>query len=352
VNVSEADYGAGPSEVGDGGPGTIPFGLAAVRNVGSALVSHVLAERERGGPYTDFYDFCARVDPSVLNKRTVESLIKAGAFDSLGHPRKGLCMVFEQIVDRVLARRREADSGIMSLFGEVGGSADGAGFDDSRVPVPEVELDKDERLALEKEMLGLYLSDHPLLGLEHSLRRVTECSLSELLEAAANPSREGEVRTVGGVCTGVSRRFTRRGDPMATLVLEDLRCSVETFVFPKVMAACGHLLAEDAVVVVRGRLDLREDVPRFVALEITRPELRQDDDRPLRLRLPAQALSDRTVGRLRELLAEHPGPTPVLLHVGSKVLRLPPELSVEPRTGLVGELRVLLGPQAVVVLSG
>ena len=147
----------------------IPFGLSAIRNVGEGLVERIVSEREAGGPFKDFYDFCNRVDPVVLNKRTVESLIKAGAFDSLGHPRQGLCLVFEQVVDATLARRKEADQGVLSLFGEPG--AGGQVFDDTRVPVPEQEFDKHSKLAFEKEMLGLYVSDHPLVGAEAALRR-------------------------------------------------------------------------------------------------------------------------------------------------------------------------------------
>ncbi|MGH9281384.1 MAG: DNA polymerase III subunit alpha, partial [Acidimicrobiales bacterium] len=151
VNLSESDFTARHD--------AIPFGLSAIRNVGEGLVERIVAEREANGPFTDFYDFCERVDPMVLNKRSVESLIKAGAFDAMGHPRKGLCLVFEQVIDRTLARRRERELGVMSLFSlETPGDGDGGvGFDDSRVPIPGPEFDKSVRLAFEKEMLGLYI---------------------------------------------------------------------------------------------------------------------------------------------------------------------------------------------------
>ena len=149
VNVSESEFAAlGP---------TIPFGLSAIRNVGEGLVGHIVGEREKNGPFDSFYDFCERVDPMVLNKRTVESLIKGGAFDSMGHPRQGLCLVFEQIVDRILERRRREAEGQYDLFG----SAPDLTFDDVKVAIPDVEFDKTQRLAFEKEMLGLYVSDHP-----------------------------------------------------------------------------------------------------------------------------------------------------------------------------------------------
>ncbi len=370
VNFSEADFTAvleRPGGDGDGGDraatgsaagdtvgaeparteraGAIPFGLAAVRNVGAGLVGHIVAERSTGGPFADFYDFCRRVHPSVLNKRTVESLVKAGAFDSLGHSRKGLLTVFEQVVDRTLARRREAEAGMVSLFGDA--ATGGSSFDDARVPIPDAEQDKAERLRHEREMLGLYLSDHPLMGLEPALRRHVDCTIADVADLVGS-GRETEVRCVGGVVSSLARRYTRKGDAMATFVLEDLRSSIETFLFPKVMAGYGHLLEEDAIVVVKGRLDNREDVPRLVALELSRPELHPDDSRPLHLRLPLAAMSQDVVESLKHLLTQHPGTSPVLLEVGTKLLRLSSEFCVETRGGLIAELRVLLGASSVV----
>jgi DNA polymerase-3 subunit alpha len=355
VNVSASDFIAQPSP--DGGSGAIPFGLSAIRNVGEGLVAHVVAERERGGPYRDFYDFCDRVDPAVLNKRTVESLIKAGAFDSLGHSRKGLCLVFEQVVDRTLSRRREAELGIMSLFSGVDDSREGAndtgsvGFDDSRVPIPAVEFDKAQRLSFEKEMLGLYVSDHPLMGLEAALAKHTDCTISELRDQATAPvnsNRDAEVQVVGGVVTNLARKYTKAGDQMATFVLEDLDASIETFVFPSAMRQFGVLLEDDVAVCVRGRIDTRDDQPKLVCMGLTRPQLVADDGAPLRISLPLPSLTDALLQRLKQLFVDHPGPSPVFLHVGGKVLRLPDDLSVDARSGVVAEVRVLLGPNAVV----
>ena len=151
----------------------------------------IVAERERNGPFVDFYDFCQRVDPQVLNKRTIESLIKAGGFDSLGHPRRGLCLVFEDIVDRTLERRREHDAGVVSLFASLEPETVGqaTGFADTRIPIPDTEFDKSQRLAFEKEMLGLYISDHPLMGLEGSLARLTDCTLAELRDTDPDAGR-------------------------------------------------------------------------------------------------------------------------------------------------------------------
>ncbi|HSS09940.1 MAG TPA: DNA polymerase III subunit alpha [Acidimicrobiales bacterium] len=339
INLSTSDFRA--MRAAEAGTGSIPFGLSAVRNVGEGLVERIVTERDAGGPFRDFYDFCDRVDPVVLNKRTVESLIKAGAFDSLGHPRQGLCLVFEQIVDRILARRRERDQGVMSLFGDAGadGSEDAAVFDDARVPIPDTDFEKMQRLAFEKEMLGLYVSDHPLIGAEAALRRHAEVTIAELRERP-----EGELRWVGGVVTGLVRKYTKRGELMATFVLEDLEASIDTWVFPRTMHEVGHQLADDAVVCVRGRLDLRDDEPKLVCMELRRPELIVDGAQPLHLDLALPALSDDGLGRLKQLLADHPGESAVYLHVGNRVIRLADSFNVDARNGLLAELRVLLGP--------
>ena len=354
-----ADFSDGEGTVGAMGdkPGAITFGLAAVRNVGEGLVSLIVAERTANGPFADFYDFCQRVDPQVLNKRTLDSLIKAGGFDSLGHPRQGLCLVFEEIVDRTLERRREHDAGVVSLFASLETETEGqtTGFGDTRIPIPDTEFDKSQRLAFEKEMLGLYISDHPLMGMEGSLARLTDCTLAELRDADPDPSGgaaggfggEGQVRLVGGVVTELKRRYTKKGDLMATFVLEDLNASIEVFVFPKSMADYGALLDDDAIVVLKGRVDLRDDRLKLVCMEVQRPELAVDGNSDLRISLPLNSLTDRKVEGLKRLLSEHPGDSPVFLHVGEKVLRLPSEFNVDSRRGLVGELRVLLGPNAI-----
>jgi DNA polymerase-3 subunit alpha len=354
-----ADFSDGEGTVGAQGdrPGAITFGLAAVRNVGEGLVGLIVAEREAAGPFADFYDFCQRVDPQVLNKRTLDSLIKAGGFDSLGHPRQGLCLVYEEIVDRTLERRREHDAGVVSLFASLETETEGqtTGFGDTRIPIADTEFDKSQRLAFEKEMLGLYISDHPLMGLEGSLGRLTDCTLAELRDIDPDPSGgagggfggEGQVRLVGGVVTELKRRYTKKGDLMATFVLEDLNASIEVFVFPKSMADYGALLDDDAVVVLKGRVDLRDDRLKLVCMEVQRPVLAVDGNADLRISLPLNRLTDNLVDGLKRLLREHPGDSPVFLHVGEKVLRLPSEFNVDSRRGLVGELRVLLGPDAI-----
>ncbi len=350
VNASAAEF----TPSGGERPGIL-FGLAAVRNVGEALVERIVAEREAAGPFADIYDFCRRVDPVVLNKRTMESLAKAGAFDALGHPRQGLCLTLDDIVERTVERRRELDAGISTLFAalEPAESPDSGDWEGTRVPVPDTEFDKTQRLVFEKEMLGLYVSDHPLRGLEAALYAHTDCPLAELRDAAspeaAVPGAEGTVRAVGGVVTELKRQYTKKGELMARFVLEDLEASMEVFVFPRVMAEYGPMLANDAIVVVRGRLDLRDDTPKLVCMEVRRPQLAEDGvPQELRISLPLGRLTDEKVERLKGVLLEHPGPCPVLLHVGDKVLRLPPDFNVDSRNGLVGELKTLLGANAIV----
>ena len=359
VNESESDFAVRPSP--DGTASTeIRFGLSAVRNVGEGIVAHIVADRTDNGPFIDFYDFCGRVDPQVLNKRTLESLIKAGAFDSLGHPRKGLLAVFERCAETAIARRRERDAGIMSLFGAASPNGDtdatagdpagetsgGAEGWSERLDIPDIEFGKAERLSVEKEMLGLYVSGHPMMGAERALRRHVEASLTELKEG-----REGEMRTVGGVVTALARRYTRRGDLMATFVLEDLGAALEVMVFPKTMADFGHVLAEDAIVCVKGRLDLREDDPKLIAVELTRPDLVLDGGPPVRLRVPAGGLSEQMLEELQDLLTRHPGDSTVFVQVEepdrTTVVQLGDDYCVDSTNGLYADLRILLGADCV-----
>ncbi|MGH9233221.1 MAG: DNA polymerase III subunit alpha, partial [Acidimicrobiales bacterium] len=320
---------------------SIIFGLSAVRNVGEGLVALIEAERDADGPFADFYDFCQRVDTSVLNKRTVESLIKAGAFDDVGHPRKGLLTVFEQIVDNTVARRRERDMGIMTLFG--GDDGDTPGDDFERIPIPDLEFDKRDRLAFEKEMLGLYVSDHPLLGADAVLSRRSDAAIDEL-----ETIDDGTMKSIGGVVTGLQRKWTRKGDLMAVFTLEDLRSAVEVMVFPRTMTEHGHKLVDDAVVVVKGRVDKRDDAPKLIAQTIEVIEVGDADAEPLRLRVPPQLLSQATVAHLKQILADHPGGAPVVLHLGERqIVRLPDQWNVDTSNGLLGQLRVVLGAGAI-----
>jgi DNA polymerase-3 subunit alpha len=343
VNESESDFAVRGSP-GPEAAGAIRFGLSAVRNVGEGMVSHIIAARESSGPFRDFRDFCERVETSVLNKRTVESLIKAGAFDSLGHPRRGLLHVHEQMIDQVVEARRARDQGAMSFFDLE--PAEGAPMFDDRVEVPDIEFAKAERLKAEKEMLGLYVSEHPMMSAERALRRHVDCALAELKEC-----REGDVKVVGGVVTSLARKYTKRGDLMSSFLLEDLSAALEVMVFPKTMTAYGHVLTDDVIVCVKGRLDLRDEEPKLVAVEVMSPELDADEGRPVCLRVKPRALSAERIEQLKRLLREHPGRTPVRVHLEypgkTTVFQLADEFLVDPSNGLYGELRVLFGADCI-----
>jgi DNA polymerase III subunit alpha len=341
INLSVSKFTAVPPEDVEAGTlGSIPFGLSAVRNVGEGVTDLILEEREAAGPFTDFYDFCERVDTAALNKRTVEALIKSGAFDLLGHTRKGLLAAYERIIDLTVAKRKQHDMGAMSLFDSID---DGPVFDD-RPRIDEDELDKKVKLAFEKEMLGLYISDHPLMGVESSLRRRTDGTVDEILGG-----EEETVCSLGGVVTSLQRKWTKRGDLMAVFQLEDLRGAIEVMVFPKTMTEHGHKLEDDAIVIVRGRVDRKEDTARVMAMELERFEPVADSP-SVTIDLTRSAVNDDLLRRLKGVLSDHPGESEVVLQLSERQrVRLADDLSVDASNGLVAELRVLLGSNAVSV---
>jgi DNA polymerase III subunit alpha len=329
VNRSAADF---TPVAHEDGTGTILFGLAAVRNVGSSVAESIVAEREANGPFADFYDFCERVPIATLNKQPLDALIRAGAFDSLGHTRKGLLSVHEVVVGQIVARRREREQGVLSLFGDLDG---GMPAFERPLAIPDWEFEKKERLAHEKEMLGLYVSDHPLLGLEATLRRRADGSLSELTELP-----EGTAKTFAGVIAGLQLKWTKRGEQMAVFTLEDLETAVEVTVFPKTMSQHAGVVQDDAVVTVRGRVDRRDDQPKLIALEIAPVAVASGGTEPLALTLPIGALSASLLDTLKKVLSDHHGDVPVHLYLsGGKGFRLPPEYSVDTSNGVVATLR-------------
>ena len=342
INRARMDFHPIPNLDDTDALGEIVFGMSAVRNVGEGLVELILAERDANGPFESFLHFVERVDYQVLNKRTIESLIKAGSFDSLGHPRKGLLNVYEVIIDRTVSSRKDHDIGVSTLFGSLG---DEPTFDD-RPDIPDIEFDKMPKLANEKEMLGLYISDHPILGFEAALARRCDKTVG-LLE----DEPDGSFLRVGGVITNLQKKWTRKGDLMAIFELEDLEGSIEVMVFPRTMIEHGHKLIDDAIVVVRGRLDKKDDIDKFIAQELEIFDASSmAPSQPLRLRLPTNAQDPGTLNSLKSLLENHRGQSDVFLHLdGKQIVRLPETYRVETGKGLVAEVRVLLGPDAVVV---
>jgi DNA polymerase-3 subunit alpha len=337
VNLSDADF----TPVG----GEVRFGLSAVRGVGESVVEKIVEARSEKGTFESFPDFCDKVDLICLNKKTVESLIKAGAFESLRHTRRGLLDVFESISAEAQDRRKKQAIGWGSLFDAVGTDAGALG---QIAPIPIEEHPKDMLLAQEKEVLGLYVSDHPLLGVEGLLARMTDASIPTLGERGA-----GDVVTIGGLVASMQKRLTKRGDIMVTLALEDVAgASVEVVVFARLYEQAAALLRPDAILLVKGRVDIdvRDESAKLMAMEIHEPKL--GDVGPLVINMPADSCTPTTVDRLKDVLASHPGSTQVFLHLGrgprTTVLRLDSRFAVDTRNGLFAELKELLGPTALV----
>jgi DNA polymerase-3 subunit alpha len=332
----------------------IRFGLAAIRNVGTNVVEAIIAARKSKGGFTHFADFLRKVPLVVCNKRVIESLVKAGAFDSFGDPRKGLVLVHEQAVDAVIDIKRNEAIGQDSLFG--GDAEAEAVFD---VPVPAGEWDKSTLLNFEREMLGLYVSDHPLFGVEHIIARESDCSLAELMADDTERPRAGErpgasdaqIVKIGGILSGVQRKVTKQGNQWAAATLEDLAGAIEVLFFPQTYQLYATSIAEDAVVVVKGKVDRRDDAPKLIAMDLTIPDLSVDDSGPFVVSMPVARCVPPVVERLREVLCTHPGPTEVHLklrgHERTTVVRLDDKLRVAASPALIGDLKQLLGPACV-----
>ncbi len=338
VNSSAATFTAVGSD--------IRFGLTAVRNVGANVVEEIVRTREAKGAFTSFTDFLDKVPAVVCNKRTIESLIKAGAFDSLDHRRRPLMLVHEQAVDAVIGVKRKEAEGQFDLFADLGASAD-EGF---TVAVPDMpEWDKKQLLAFEREMLGLYVSDHPLHGLEHVLAQAADCSLATL--HGDETRAESSTVTVCGLVTNLQRRMSKNGNPWASLTLEDLDGSVEVLFFGETYLAYTTTLLEDAVLTVRGRVRRRDDTIQLQAMEVSLPDVTAVDDHPVTISMPVTRCTPPVVEKLREILADHPGVTDVHLRLTqpgrSTVMRLDHGLRIERGPALYGDLKALLGPNCL-----
>jgi DNA polymerase-3 subunit alpha len=328
----------------------IRFGLSAIRNVGENVVESIIQSRIQEGRFEDFNDFLGKIDVGACNKRVVESLIKAGSFDSLGHTRRGLSQIHAEAVDAVLETKRAEAIGQFDLFASAdpGDGSDAGGLDFERV-VPLGEWDKTTLLANEREMLGLYVSDHPLNGVEATLKAATDCSIAAL---HSDEIGDGRVLTLGGLVTGISRKVTKRGDTWAIVTLEDLDASVDIMVFPKAYAVMGPYCSQDAVLLVKGRVDLSDDSElKFIAMEITIPDLASGSDGPVVISIAANRVVEPVVNKLNEILATHPGTTEVRLEVrnGTRttVLRLDDAKRVSATPSLFADLKALLGPSCL-----
>ena len=337
----------------------IRFGLDAVKGVGFQAVEAIKRAREEAGPFTDLWDFCARVDNRAVNKKAIEALIKCGAFGSTGASRKGMLAVLEQAQASGQKSQQDALIGQGSIFDlDPAPSATGSGFAaPSRPPIPVDEFDQASLLAAEKESIGLFISAHPLKQVGPALRARVDCTLAGLAER-----RDGDWVTVGGMITQTKRIRTKKGDPMMFATLDDLEEAVEMLVFGKPLAAGEEALVTDAIVIVRGKVDhkdrdkiclLVQDVSRFEPTAEEVATAREQAGKPVlmpkavRLRLDAAQLPANALEELKDVLAGFPGESDVVIELhtsaGPRRLKLGPGFRVAHCVSLHAELDALLG---------
>ena len=348
VNESRAQF----SAVGE----DIRFGLAAVRNVGANVVDAIVAAREEKGAFTSFEDFLDKVPAVVCNKRTIDSLIKAGAFDSLGHTRRSLQACHEDFVDEVIGVKRNEAAGQFDLFASLmdpaGGADGGAGgaFGSGPVFSSEVphlpEWDKKDKLAFERDMLGLYVSDHPLLGLEGVLAKLADTEIADLVEDDERP--DGAMVTVAGLITSLTRKTTKQGNLWAIAQVEDLGGSLEVLFFPQTYQTVSTMLAPDTVVTVRGRLNRRDGQVALYAQEMTIPDVSGATHEAVGITLPTNRCTGPLIEQFKDVLVKHPGMSTVRLTLtspGREVrTQLDDRLRVEATPAFFSDLKALLGP--------
>ena len=273
-----------------------------------------------------------------------------GARERKGPSRRALLLVHEQAVDAVVGVKRREAEGQFDLFAGLGGDGDdGLSFS---VEVPDVpDWDKKQRLAFEREMLGLYVSDHPLSGLEHVLASTADCSIATLM--ADDARAEGSMVTVCGLVTSLQRKMSKNGNPWAAVTLEDMDGSVEVMFFGETYLAYSTVLAEDAVVTLRGRVRRRDETVQLQAVEVSLPDVSAVETAPVTITLPVSRCTPPVVERLREILSTHPGVTEVHLRLTqpgrSTVMRLEESLRIERSPALFGDLKALLGPACLAV---
>ncbi|MEX0832384.1 MAG: DNA polymerase III subunit alpha, partial [Actinomycetota bacterium] len=344
VNESEMDFTPAP-----GGEPNVRFGLSAIRNVGEGAVLQILRAREEKGAFTSFSDFCRKVEAGVLTKKVLESLVLSGAFDSLGYTRRGLHEAYEKVAGPIVSERRAEDAGQFSLFwGE-----SRASYEIDETVLAGEEYEKRTLLRLEKEVLGQFVTDHPLLGVKDSLAAQTDMQITELPGLG-----DGDLVTVGGIVGPVARRFTKKAEPYALFRLEDLAGGVSVALFSPLYGQVQDLVVTDEIILVKGRVDLRGRELQLRAVEVRPPDLslrKTDPDDPVVVDLPASAVSEGMLVKLKEVLSLHPGETPVQVRFVSSNGVTPLEVDgyrVDVSAGLLSELRTILGSGAVRVEKG
>ena len=343
VNESVLEY----SAVGD----VVRFGLGAIRNVGDKAVAGIIEEREQSrGRYISFMDFIRRVPLTALNRRLVESLIKAGAFDSIDPNRRALFQIHEAAIESVVGLKRKQAEGQFDLFADVDDGAEAMG--DAQVNIPDIEeWDKKTKLNFEREMLGLYVSDHPLSGMSAVLAGLREMSIAHLVDRAKTMG-DGQQVTLAGLVTSVDRRVSRKGNPWAIVTIEDMESSIQCMFFGKVYEAASQDLAIDQVVRIRGQVEVRDETVSLRATEMEVPTLEAADERPLVITLPLIALSRDRMMQLGRVISGHPGYCEVRLAVldqkgNAKVMTFGDRFRVKRDTSLFAEIKTLFGPSCL-----
>ncbi|WP_269510310.1 DNA polymerase III subunit alpha [Corynebacterium faecium] len=339
INESEENFMA----VGD----DIRYGLAAVRNVGVEVVESIKKTRKEKGAFTSFSDYLDKIELAACNKRITESLIKAGAFDSLEHPRKGLMLIQEDAVDSVLATKKAADKGQFDLFAGFGGE-DGADNSAFTIEVPDDEWDRKHKLALEREMLGLYVSGHPLDGFEEAIDAQTDTQLTTIL---SGEMRNGAEVTIGGLISSVDRRFSKKdGSPWAIVTIEDHHgAQVDILLFNKVYALVAPQIVEDNIILVKAHVSIRDDRMSLFGDDVKVPELGPGNGAglPLRLTMRTDQCTAENIAKLKGVLVNNAGDSDVYLNLvngeHSQLMILGDHLRVNRSASLMGDLKATLG---------
>jgi DNA polymerase III subunit alpha len=334
VNTSQVDFAVVE--------GKIRFGLNAVKNVGESACNAIVTARETGGPFESIWDFTERVDPQVVNKRALESLVKSGALDSTGAPRKGLVEILDQALSWGGSEHEARSSGQGSIFDLVD---EGAERPRHHAPIPAGEYEKAELLRLEKESLGLWISEHPLADVAAELKRKTDRVLADLERC-----RDGEIVTVGGIVSAVKQLTTKKGEPMVFLRLDDLTGSTEAVVFNSVYAASRELCETDRVLVLKGRVDHKEGESKLVAIEVNEFAAYVPPTE-VRLKVDARKAPAGVLRELGHVVRDYPGEAKVVLALdtseGPRMLEFGPEYRVAPVPDFYAEVKALLGEAAV-----
>ena len=331
----------------------IRFGMGAIRNVGANVVEGMIAAREEKGRYESFNDFLKKVPLQVCNKRTIESLIKAGAFDDLGHTRRSLSLIHEAAVDAAVAVKRKEAAGQFDLFGSLG--MDDALGDELTVTIPEVpDWERREKLNFERDMLGLYVSDHPLRGLERALSDAASHSVHDIIGEDSHV-RDGETVTIAGMLTGVSRRIAKSsGNQYASVELEDPSgATITVMFFSRAYETMGAALADDLICSIRGRVQRRDDGSvNMSAQELQILEI-SDDGRaaPITIVVPEYLVTEANLKELKETLRDHKGTADVRMLIRTRdkeqLVLLDPSVRVEPNPSLFGEIKTIFGPSCI-----